>query len=278
MTKIGILFRPKSEAETLLDDITNWLAARGATVWHSADWVEPEIDSRLPGTSLLLVMGGDGSILRAARMAAIHDVPLFGINLGRVGFLSEAEPEQWAEKLARVLEGHCWWERRLMLQARLIRDNEVIASPAALNDVVVSRGGQARVIRLRLYVDDEYITSYTADALIAATPTGSTAYSLAAGGPLLPPQLPNFLVLPVAPHLSFDRALVLHQEARVTMELFKDHEAVLTADGQDSIPLRNGDKIVIHKHEHSSRFARLERSSYFYHRLMERLGLGLMSR
>jgi NAD+ kinase len=195
-----------------------------------------------------------------------------------VGFLTEADPTDWRERLNRVLDGHCWWERRLMLRARLMRNNQLAADAVALNDVVVSRGAQARVIRLKLYVDGDYITSYTADALIAATPTGSTAYSLAAGGPLLPPQLLNFLVLPVAPHLSFDRALVLHQEARVTAELIQDHEATLTADGQESIPLQLGDQVVIHKDEHTSRFARLENSSYFYHRLMERLGLGLMSR
>jgi NAD+ kinase len=278
MTQIGILYRPKKEAPALVEAIADWLARRGLNVWASVDWTSQEIDGRLRQTALLLVLGGDGSLLRAARLAAPHDVPLFGINLGRVGFLTEADPADWQERLERVLEGQCWWERRLMLRARLMRDNQLAADTVALNDVVVSRGAQARVIRLKLYVDGDYLTSYTADALIAATPTGSTAYSLAAGGPLLPPQLLNFLVLPVAPHLSFDRALVLHQEARVTAELIQEHEAALTADGQESIPMQLGDQVVIYKDEHTSRFARLENSSYFYHRLMERLGLGLMSR
>jgi NAD+ kinase len=278
MTHIGILYRSRGQVLTLLEELHSWLAAQGLTSWQSADWSDPEVAAHMPETSLLIVLGGDGSILRAARLAAPYDVPIFGINFGRVGFLSEALPDSWHEKLERVIRGDCMWERRLMLKAAVYRAGALINTAVALNDVVIGRGAQARVIRLRLYVDGEYITSYTADGLIAATPTGSTAYSLAAGGPLLPPQLLNFLVLPVAPHLSFDRALVLHQEARVEVELFMDHEASLTADGQDIIPLQNEDKIEIQKHDHTSRFARLGQSSYFYHRLMERLGLGLMSR
>jgi NAD+ kinase len=278
MTHIGILYRVNGQVLTLLEELSSWLTAQGLTSWQSADWAAPEVVTNLPATSLLIVLGGDGSILRAARLAAPYDVPIFGINFGRVGFLSEALPDAWLEKLERVIGGDCLWERRLMLKAAVQRDGLAFNTAVALNDIVIGRGAQARVIHLRLYVDGEYITSYTADGLIAATPTGSTAYSLAAGGPLLPPQLLNFLVLPVAPHLSFDRALVLHQEARVEVEVSMDHEASLTADGQDIIPLQSGDKVEIQKHDYTSRFARLGQSSYFYHRLMERLGLGLMSR
>src|SRR5690606_30327364 len=131
----------------------------------------------------------DGSTLWAARHAAPHGVPMFGINLGRVGFLSEAEPDNWPERLAKVLAGEWWLERRMMLEVSLARGGQEIAFSTALNDVVISRGGQARLVRLRLYVDGDYVTSYTADALIVSTPTGSTAYAMAAGGPLLWPQL-----------------------------------------------------------------------------------------
>jgi NAD+ kinase len=141
----------------------------------------------------------------------------------------------------------------------------------ALNDVVVSRGAQVRVVRFHLYVDGDHVTTYTADGLITATPTGSTAYSMAAGGPLLPPQLQNFLVLPVAPHLSFERPLVLHQEAIVKIRVEMLHEAIATADGKEAVYLSDGDEVLISKHRCMSSFARVDRPSYFYLRLMRRL-------
>jgi NAD+ kinase len=127
-------------------------------------------------------------------------------------------------------------------------------------------------LRLHLFVDGDLVTIYTADALIVATPTGSTAYSMAAGGPLLPPQLQNFVVVPVAAHLSLDRALVLHEEAEISILVQMDHEAMLTADGQSGVQLLDGDEIVIKKHPHVCSFARVESSGYFYRRLMRRLG------
>lgn len=279
MNQIGILFQEKSsQAGQLAGEIIDWLAEQNVTGWASSAWAGEELAAKLAGSSLLVVLGGDGSILRAARLAAPLDLPLFGINMGRVGFLTEADPATWPEKLAQVLAGQCWWEKRMMLRAQLMRGAEQIAELVALNDVVVGRGPQARVVRIRLGIDSNHITTYTADALIAATPTGSTAYSLAAGGPLLPPELQNFLIIPVAPHLSFERPLVLHREAVVTIEMEEGHEGLVTADGQDVIALQDGDRLVIGEHEYLSRFARLEKSSYFYHRLMERLGLGILRR
>jgi NAD+ kinase len=188
-----------------------------------------------------------------------------------VGFLSEADPAAWQEKLTMVLEDQHWLERRLMLEAQVMRDGNSLAHLTALNDVVVSRGAQVRVVRFHLFVDGDYVTTYTADALISATPTGSTAYSLAAGGPLLPPQLLNYLVLPVAPHLSFERPLVLHQEAIVKIKVQTDYGAIVTADGQNAVELQDGDEVVISKHRCESIFARVDEPSYFYHRLMQRL-------
>ena len=143
---------------------------------------------------------------------------------------------------------------------------------AALNDVIVGRGAMARVLRLHLAVDGDPVTTYTADALIVATPTGSTAYAMAAGGPLLPPQLSNFLTVPVAPHLSLDRAVILHEDAVVSIEVEMEHEATVAADGQQTTPLQSGDQVLVTKHEDRTRFIRVGRPSYFYHRLMERLG------
>ena len=269
---IGIVYHPKvTEANPLAEDVSHWLEQQDRCVWvYSTDDLD-EIRSRVGDSSLIIVLGGDGTTLLAARMAAPHEVPVFGINLGRVGFLSEAKLNDWQDKLQRVLTGKYWLESRLMLGAEIRRNEKLLAELMALNDVVVSRGAQVRVVRFHLFVGGDHVTTYTADGLIAATPTGSTAYSMAAGGPLLPPQLKNFLVLPVAPHLSFERPLVLHQEAIVKIQVETDHEAIATADGQDAIKLQSGDEVVISKHSCESLFARVDGPSYFYLRLMQRL-------
>jgi NAD+ kinase len=148
----------------------------------------------------------------------------------------------------------------------------MVDSFIALNEMVIGRGQQARVIRLDLLVDGDLVTTYVADALIVSTPTGSTAYAMAAGGPLLPPQLQNFVVLPVAAHLSLNRALVLHEEAEISIRVDMDHEANLTADGQEGASLQSGDRVVIQKHNQPCLFARVDSPGYFYRRLMRRLG------
>ncbi len=277
MKTAGILYHPyKQASQQLAQDVRVWLEARDVATFVGPSENEEKPDNtvleHMNELSLLIVLGGDGSTLWAARHAAPHGVPMFGINLGRVGFLSEAEPDNWPERLAKVLAGEWWLERRMMLEVSLARGGQEIAFSTALNDVVISRGGQARLVRLRLYVDGDYVTSYTADALIVSTPTGSTAYAMAAGGPLLWPQLPNFLVVPVAAHLSLDRAVVLHQSAVITIEVAPDHEAALTADGQAALPVQVGDQVFVRKHENACCFARVGSPSYFYHRLMERFG------
>jgi len=272
MMQIGVFYNLRVPvALDLAEAVADWLGHQAVECWVASteDWLIAA--EKLASCGLLVVLGGDGTTLLAGRLAAPHDVPVFGINLGRVGFLSEADPDAWRDKLLKVINNQHWIERRLMLQAQVIRQGKIQSDLTALNDIVVSRGGQVRVLRFHLFVDDDHVTTYMADALITATPTGSTAYSMAAGGPLLPPQLQNFLVLPVAPHLSFERPLVLHQEARVKIRVETEFEALATADGQDAVVLQNGDEVVISKHYCDSLFARLEGPSYFYHRLMQRL-------
>lgn len=277
MELAGILYHPeKEDAFDKALEVQSWLQAQGVAAWlervYDGAAEESALRQKLPGTSLLVVLGGDGATLRAARLAAPLRVPLFSINMGRVGFLSEAQLDNWQARLSRVLAGNCWTERRLMLKAHLQRGGQTITNFIALNDIVVGRAAQARVLRLHLYLDDDLVTTYTADALIVATPTGSTAYALAAGGPLLPPQLLNYLVIPVAPHLSLDRAVILHEDAVVSIEVEMDHEATVAADGQHTTALQNHDKVIIGKHQDETLFARVSSPTYFYHRLMERLG------
>jgi NAD+ kinase len=274
MKHIGILQQPRIAASAgVADEIGRWLDERGVTHWTAAPLDDGEdLDAQLSQTSLLIVLGGDGSTLRAARLSVPHEVPIFGINLGRVGFLSEAEPNDWPDKLQKVLDGAYWVERRLLIRSELVRQGRTIGSHVALNEIVVGRGAQARVVRLSLRVDGDLVTTYIADALIVATPTGSTAYALAAGGPLLPPQLQNFVIVPVAAHLSLNRSLVLHEEARIAITVEENHEANLTADGQQAVGLATGDQIIITKHDRTCCFIRVESSGYFYRRLMTRLG------
>lgn len=273
MTIFGILYHPKIGAsQPLAAEIETWLSRRGIIAWAASAWHEAAFTEILTNVDLLLVLGGDGSTLHAARLALPHRIPILGVNLGRVGFLSEARADNWQEKLTKVVLGDYWIEERLMLHASLRRGGRIINTFNALNDLVVGRGKQARVLHLHLSVDGDHVTTYTADALIVATPTGSTAYSMAAGGPLLPPQLQNFIVMPVAAHLSLDRALVLHEEAEITIQVHMGHEAMLTADGQDGLGLESDDEVIIRKHDHYSYFARVESSGYFYRRLMDRLG------
>lgn len=260
----------------LAEKVRDWLTARGIDVWMVAPMDDEDINGRLekngPPTSLVVVLGGDGSTLRAARWTVPYGVPIFVINVGRVGFLSEATPEDWPEKLERALNGEFWIERRLMLHAELWRDGQLVAPFSALNEVVIGRGAQARVVHLHLRVDGDLVTTYIADALIVSTPTGSTAYSMAAGGPLMPPQLQNLVVVPVAAHLSLNRPLVLHENARIAIQVEMSHEAFLTADGQKSTPVADGDEVVITRDERTCSFARVESPGYFYRRLMGRLG------
>ncbi|MCA9866441.1 MAG: NAD(+)/NADH kinase [Anaerolineae bacterium] len=273
MKLVGILEQPRlPDSSPLAQQVREWLSARGVPSWSAAPVDDEDLDAPLEGTSLLIVLGGDGSTLRAARWTVPYGVPIFGINVGRVGFLSEATPENWPEKLSRLLDGDYWIERRLLLHAELWRDGGKEASFSALNEVVIGRGAQARVIHLHLRVDDDLVTTYIADALIVATPTGSTAYAMAAGGPLMPPQLQNLVVVPVAAHLSLNRSLVLHENARISIQVEMGHEAFLTADGQKSTPVEDGDEIIITKNDNACSFARIESPGYFYRRLMGRLG------
>jgi NAD+ kinase len=197
--------------------------------------------------------------------------------MGRLGFLAEVEPTEWEDVWPRVLGKDYWIEERMMLYAEYQRGRES-QGYEALNDVVISRGSLARIVRLETHIDGSYLTTYAADGLIVSTATGSTAYAFAAGGPVLPPQLKNILLLPIAPHLSLDRAIVLAQGAVVKILVHTDHQAILTVDGQFEYELEDGDVVTVQASRHSSRFVRMQDRTYFYRTLMERLRWALPAR
>jgi NAD+ kinase len=268
----AILHHPKiKESEPLAREIQRWLAERGIESWLALTWEEADVRPRLPGSDLIIVLGGDGSMLRAARMAAGSDIPILGVNMGRIGFLAEMGARDWPHQLATVFRGDYWVESRMMLLAKTWRGEALLGEHLALNDVVISRGSLARVVRLNTLIDGDQFTTYVADGLIVSTPTGSTAYAFAAGGPILPPELRNIVLVPIAAHLTLDRAIVLSEGSTVCVEVRTDHQAILTVDGQFEFEMKDGDRIEVQASDYVSRFLRLGKRTYFYHTLLSRL-------
>ena len=215
---------------------------------------------------MLVAVGGDGTMLRASHLCAPSNVPILGINMGRLGFLMQFRREEWHSALEQLLKGECWIENRMMIRAEHERAGESMGTWHALNEAVVCRTAAVRPVRLSASVDGMQLTNYVADGLIAATPTGSTAYALAAGGPILPPELRNILLVPIAPHLSFDRAVVLSEGTSVSITL-RGGDAVLSVDGQIPIGLAEGDVVDVRAGEYVARFVRFGDPGYFYRNL-----------
>ncbi len=215
---------------------------------------------------LLVAVGGDGTMLRVSHLCAPCNVPILGINMGRLGFLMQFGREEWHSALEQLLKGEYWIENRMMIRAEHCRAGEALGNWHALNEVVVCRTAAVRPVRLSASVDGMQLTNYVADGLIAATPTGSTAYALAAGGPILPPELRNILLVPIAPHLSVDRAVVLSEGTSVSITL-RGGDAVLSVDGQIPIGLAEGDVVDVRAGDYSAQFVRFGDPGYFYRNL-----------
>jgi len=212
---------------------------------------------------MLIAVGGDGSVLRAGHLCAPSGVPILGVNLGRLGFLIQVDRREWREYFEKLLNGEAWIENRMMLRAEHTRAGESLGRSNALNEVVVGRGQNLRPVRLTAFVDTRQLTSYVADGLIASTATGSTAYALAAGGPILPPELRNILLVPIAPHLSVDRAVVLSEGSSVNI-IVKSENAVLSVDGQLPSPLMEDDHVNVTAADVTAQFVRFGDPGYFY--------------
>lgn len=216
---------------------------------------------------LMISLGGDGTMLRAGHLCAPVNIPILGINMGKFGFLMEFNHVEWQHALDRLLSNDYWLEKRMLLCAEQWRAEEMIGNWEVLNEVVVSRGEIVRPVYLDASVDGRFLTTYVADGLIASTSTGSTAYALAAGGPILPPELRNILLVPVAPHLSIDRAIVLAEGSTVSITVHTDHQAVICVDGQTPIHLKDGDRVDARASNHTVQFVRIQDPGYFYRNL-----------
>ena len=266
---LGLVYHPRnSGALAEADQIRALVEQQNARVFTARTDSE-ELAVRLAAREfdVLLAVGGDGTMLRAGHLAAPLGVPVLGINLGRFGFLMQLTRSDWKETLPRLFSGDYKIENRMMLQAEHRREEKLLGTFQVINDVVVCRGAVVRPIRVHARVDGYSLASYVADGLIAATPTGSTAYALAVGGPILPPELRNILIVPVAPHLSMDQAVVLPEGASVEITTTSDHQAVMSVDGHAPVNLKNGDIVRVKASEFSFKFVVFQDPGYFYRNL-----------
>ncbi|MGE5558302.1 MAG: NAD(+)/NADH kinase [Bacillota bacterium] len=213
---------------------------------------------------IVIVMGGDGALLSAARLVYPKEIPICGVNLGHLGFLTEIEKHEIDRAVPRLFAGDFHTEPRMMLASSLYRNGELISSNIALNDMVISKGPLARMIRLETYIENELMFAYAADGIIIATPTGSTAYSLSAGGPILYPALEGIVLTPICAHAVFSRALVVRSGEKIRVVVRSHHhEVMFTADGQVGMKICPDDEITIEKAPHMTHLIRLQRRTFY---------------
>lgn len=273
MKRVGIVYHPlNKDALSQAQELARFLDRRGISSWLCSAWEGEPVREQVAGTDLILTTGGDGTILRVAQAVVPHPIPITGINLGKLGFMTELGADEALERLPALLAGEGWIDERAMLEAELTATGDGPETRLlALNDVVIARGEIARIIDIEASVDGEPLTTYNADGVIVATATGSTGYSLAAGGPILHPQADELLLVPILPHLSLNHTLVLPPTAVVKLKLSTTHKATLSIDGHISFPLASGATITVKHSPSKTRFLRLRPRASFYSSLERKL-------
>lgn len=272
----------KKEARHLTDDIVSWLKERNHRVWvpEGDEAIIANLDlasmvAKAPfSPEMVIVLGGDGTLLSVARQVAPLDLPVLGVNLGQLGFLTEIDiPHLWGA-LEKIIAGQYHVEKRMMLEAIVRREGEEIARFLAINDAVVTKGSFARIIRLETYVDDVYLETYPADGVIVSTPTGSTAYSLSAGGPIVNPNLQLLILTPICPHTLYARSVLVTREETIRIVIHAGQgEVMLTIDGQYGFRLAEDDRVIVRQAATYAKLVRLNDRS-FYEVLREKLREG----
>ncbi|MBI5876672.1 MAG: NAD(+)/NADH kinase [Chloroflexi bacterium] len=274
MQTIGILHHPKiPRTQEVAQELCARLAQEGVCTWSLSAWDEEQIKPLLPQTEMLITLGGDGSILRAARLGLDYGIPIAGVNFGRIGFLAEYQPDQALTCLNDLVHGQYWIEERAVLHAQLLRGDTTLGEHFALNDVVIGRGTVARVVRLRVVIDHMESIRHTADGIIVATPTGSTAYTVAAGGPIADPRVRAMIITPIAPHLSLLGSMLVPDNSVVEITVESDYPALVSMDGQVELSLQSFDTVRVTTSDRVSRFVRTRPKNYFYANLSQRLRL-----
>jgi NAD+ kinase len=274
MNRIAVVHNPHSPAsEHLSRELSAWLNARGIETWrgHSAEARAPHA---MDNIDLIVALGGDGTVLRAAHLALAAGVPVLPVALGHLNFMAELLPENLYDGLETLLNGGGWYDVRTMLDAEIHHDHAGGAAPVhtlALNEVLVARGDINRTLVVDVQVYDAPLTTYHADGVIVSTATGSTAYALSAGGPIIDPRSRAVALVPVAAHLTVLPSLVLHEDAVVTLTLRSRYAAAFSSDGRDHLPLHEGDVVVVRRAEQTCTFARVYPQTTFYSRMTRRL-------
>jgi len=270
---IGIISRPRrSNLAEVVPPLLRWLEERGVRTV-----LDPETAGSLKSdglgktrhqvaeeSDLLLVLGGDGTLLAAAREAALRGVPILPVNMGSLGFLTSFTVDELYPALEATLAGESTINERVLLLVERVNRGNILTKQRVLNDCVVHKGTMARMIELELYVDDGFVCRYRADGLIVATPTGSTAYSMSAGGPIVHPMVESILITPICPHTLSDRPVVIHDTSKIELRVAESSESVfLTLDGQTGVPMQVGDRVRITRAEERLKLIQPPNKTYF---------------
>ena len=272
MKNVGIFYHPLIEAaQAKAKQLQDFLASEGISIWLCSAWEAETVGRQLDDTDLVLSVGGDGTILRTAQAVVPRVTPIIGVNLGKLGFMTELSADEAMEKLPALLSGKGWIDERAMLQAEFAPDGRKTSVYHALNDVVVARGGVARLVQVAASIDGKHLADYKADGVVVATATGSTGYSLAAGGPILYPHSKDFVLVPLMPHLSPAYALVLPAGTSIQLTVTAAQLATLSIDGHINMSLLNGMVITVKQSPHRTRFLRIHPEDSFYGLLEQKL-------
>jgi NAD+ kinase len=276
LSAVSILYNPAvPSARDLSEAIAGLLRKRGLTVGSCEIERQAEAIACIGGTDLIVTLGGDGTLLRAAHFAAVPAIPILGVNLGKLGFLCDMGPDRVLEQLPFYLDGKAQVEERLMLQAEQHRKGRTLVSGHALNDVVVGHASIASLIRVHASINGNLLTTFAADGVIVATPSGSTAYSFAAGGPIVHPADQHLLLTPISPHKPRFGSVVAPANAVITLQLETAVPAVMSIDGEAETPVESGDIIEVRESPHKTRLLRRDSERYFFQALRSTLKYGL---
>lgn len=260
--------RSRPEAVALAEKVADWLTQRGKSVISEAGAAVAGTAGLAPDelaaqADLVVVLGGDGTLLHAARLCHTREVPILGINHGSLGFMTDVPRERTFEALEHTLAGRYTLERRTKLWVQIVRGAEVLSDSEVLNDAVIGKNALARIADIVANVNGAYLTTFKADGVIISTPTGSSAYSLAAGGPLVHPAVRAMLITPICPHTLTQRPIVLPDDVQLEFELQSESEMFVTLDGQTGRALERGDRVVIRRAPNSTVLVRSDQASYF---------------
>ncbi len=273
--RLGFAYNPTIPAAIELGEAaTGWCRVRGIAHWTVAAGETARLVEELPATDILVVLGGDGTFLRAAQAVAVVDVPILGLNVGKVGFLSKAEANELEPMLERLTSGAYTVRERMALTGAVLPGGRPSADRfMALNDIVVARGSLARVVRVDVTIDESHLATFVADGLVVASPTGSTGYSFSAGGPILEPQSRNLVVTPIAGYLSAIRSIVVAPDQVVRARILDAHEALVSIDGREDHRIDVGDVVEVRAFDRPIRFVEPEGAMPFWDLLRTKVQL-----